>query len=857
MKSFFEVVKPHKDILEGRLTVDVFAADLFAVYKGLAPEEYQDPNIFFRKTYITAGMENLLKMVKKRLDGEGSIDAVIQLQTPFGGGKTHTLIALYHKAKEWKANVVVIDGTALDVRESTLWGEIERQLTGKIEILSGRIAPGKEKLSEVLKNFQPLLILMDEVLEYTSRAEGIAVGSSDLATQTIAFMQELTTVLPTLPRAALIVTLPSSLPEHYTEKGERLFQALQKVVGRVEKIFAPIQDEEVAQIVVRRLFDYIDEKSANEIIEKFVDYVVRKNILPEGQKALYREKFRKSYPFQPEVIDVLYKRWGSFPHFQRTRGVLRLLASVVYSLKDEKIPFIRLSDFDLRNEDIRRELIKHIGQEYDSILAADITSPDSGAKKVDEQLAYSYRPYKLGTRVATTIFMYSFSGGPEKGASLNEIKLSCAEPEAEDVDNIIAEVIERLRNHLFYLSDQGYFFTNQPNLNRLLLTKMENIEDSRIEEEEENLLKVEFSKSAPFKVYIWPMRTIDVPDTTELKLVVLKDKSRIKEFTESCGAKPRVNRNTLIFLCPSELEKGLFNTIVRKKLAWQEIKRDKTLNLTHEQEEKVKEGIKMAEESAKESIRNLYRQIYLPEKEEAIDLGKATFGVRLAEEVYQRLKSEGKLHESLSPMLISHKYLGEKDYAHTKNILESFYRTPGEIRLINQEAFQRAIKEGVEKGFFGLGILEENKPVCKVFKQPCTLSLTDDEIIIRKELCTILEKEKQAVQPVISKEEFAFKPLIQEEKEYKEREEKTTIEDKVKESITELKLTNLKLVVDISQGSFHVLAKVVNELALKFSEVNVKVEIHAKGGEISKFEYENKILEALSQAGKVDEEMCY
>ena len=856
MKPFFEIAKPHRDILEGRLTQDIFAADLFQVFKGNAPEEYKNPDIFFRKTYVTNGMQNLFDVVKKRLDGEGG-DAFIELITPFGGGKTHSLIALYHKAKEWNVNVVVIDGSAFDAKETTLWGEIERQLTGKIELLSGMTAPGKEKLGKVLEKFQPLLILMDEVLEYAIKASGIKVGDSNLGAQVGAFLQELTSLVPTLQRVILVITLPSSAIEHYDENAERLYQQLKKICGRTEKVFAPVQDEEVAQIVVRRLFDHIDEKSANQVIEEFLDYAVRRSILPENQKALYRQKFKKSYPFQPEVIDVLYKRWGSFPRFQRTRGVLRLLASVVHSLKDKKIPFIRLSDFDLSNPNIKGELIEHIGQEYNSVLASDITSPDSGAKKVDEQLAYSYRAYQLGTRVATTIFMYSFSGGSERGASLNEIKLSCAEPEAEGVENIIAEVIERLKNHLFYLSDHGYFFTNQPNLNRVHLTKMENIEDSRMKEEEENLLKVELSQNSRFKTYIWPERTIDMPDTTELKLVVLKDKSRIKEFTESCGAKPRVNRNTLIFLCPSELEKGLFNTIVRKKLAWQEIKRDKTLNLTHEQEEKVKEGINKAEESAKESIRNLYRQIYLPEKEEAIDLGKATFGVRLAEEVYQRLKSEGKLHESLSPMLISHKYLGEKDYAHTKNILESFYRTPGEIRLINQEAFQRAIKEGVEKGFFGLGILEENKPVCKVFKQPCTLSLTDDEIIIRKELCTISEKEKQAVQPVISKEEFAFKPLIQEEKEYKEREEKTTIEDKVKESITELKLTNLKLVVDISQGSFHVLAKVVNELALKFSEVNVKVEIHAKGGEISKFEYENKILEALSQAGKVDEEMCY
>jgi len=844
MKPFFEIAIPHKDILEGRLTQDIFAADLFQVFKGNAPEEYKNPDIFFRKTYVTNGMQNLFDVVKKRLDGEGG-DAFIELITPFGGGKTHSLIALYHKAKEWNVNVVVIDGSAFDAKETTLWGEIERQLTGKIELLSGMTAPGKEKLGKVLEKFQPLLILMDEVLEYAIKASGIKVGDSNLGAQVGAFLQELTSLVPTLQRVILVITLPSSAIEHYDENAERLYQQLKKICGRTEKVFAPVQDEEVAQIVVRRLFDHIDEKSANQVIEEFLDYAVRRSILPENQKALYRQKFKKSYPFQPEVIDVLYKRWGSFPRFQRTRGVLRLLASVVHSLKDKKIPFIRLSDFDLSNPNIKGELIEHIGQEYNSVLASDITSPDSGAKKVDEQLAYSYRAYQLGTRVATTIFMYSFSGGSERGASLNEIKLSCAEPEAEGVENIIAEVIERLKNHLFYLSDHGYFFTNQPNLNRVHLTKMENIEDSRMKEEEENLLKVELSQNSRFKTYIWPERTIDIPDTTELKLVVLKDKSRIKEFTESCGAKPRVNRNTLIFLCPSEFERPDFDNWVKRKLAWQEIRTDETLNLTNEQRKKVEEEIKKAESTVKEKIKNLYREIYLPEKEEPIDLGKATFGVIWVEEIYQRLIREGKIHESIASKVIETKYLAEKDYVHIKNILDSFYRTPGEIRLVSEEAFKRAIKDGVEKGLFGFGVLKDHKPVCKAFMEVCSPSLTEEEIIIRKELCATPEQKEQTVKP--TGEKVVEASINQSETAYEVEEE--TVERS--ERFAEKKFSNVEFVVELSEGSIHELAKVVRDLSYKFNRVSVKVTISATDGEISKSECENKILETLYQIGNV------
>ena len=145
MKPFSTIAIPHRDILEGRLTMDVFAANLWEVYKDRAHEDYRDSNIFFRKTYLTEGLKNLLSIAEKRLKGEGR-DPIIQLQTPFGGGKTHSLIALYHKAKEWGVNVVVIDGNALDAKETTLWEEMESQLTGNVEKVKGRTSPGSEKL---------------------------------------------------------------------------------------------------------------------------------------------------------------------------------------------------------------------------------------------------------------------------------------------------------------------------------------------------------------------------------------------------------------------------------------------------------------------------------------------------------------------------------------------------------------------------------------------------------------------------------------------------------------------------------------------------------------------------------------
>jgi len=839
MKPFITIATPHKDILEGRLTMDIFAADLWQVFKGEAPEEYKDPDVFFRKTFLTAGLKNLLNIAEKRLKGEGG-DPVIQLQTPFGGGKTHALIALYHKAKEWNSKVIVIDGTVFDPKEKTLWEEIELQLTGKIESLKGKVSPGREKIQALFSKNQPLLILIDELLEYMTKASGIKVGNSNLASQSLAFIQELTIAVKTLDKSLLILTLPSSLLEHYDESAERLFQQIQHITGRMEKVYTPVEDEEVSSVIVKRLFSNIDEKEARNNIEEFLDYAEKEKILPEGiDKSYYREKFLKSFPFQPEMIDVLYKRWGSFPNFQRTRGVLRILALVVHSLKDSKNPFIRLGDIDLKNEEIRRELIKHIGNEFDSILAADITSPDSGSKKVDRSLGSAYSPFSFGTKCATTIFMYSFSGGPERGISLQELKLSCAE--VSHPSSIIVEVIQKLKENLFYLSDTELFFTNQPNLNRILLVKAESIDDREIENEEKEIIKDSLSKTQKkFEVFIWPDKSKDIPDTKKLKLVILKDYSeeKCKEIIENCGDRPRVYRNTLIFLCPSEDDRISFNKFIRDKLAWQSIEKDKSLNLTDEKKKEVKNRIKKFEEDVKSRIRTLYRLIVLPSKEglKKIDLGIPTYGKEylLDEEVYNRLKGE-EILEKLGALTIKDKYL-KNDYASTKSIIESFYTTPGEIRILSEEVFKNAIKEGIKQGLFGLGRLEKDKPFCNYFKEEYSPEIAEEEVIIKAELC---------------KKEFSDKSEIVEKPTPEPVGEKVASEksevSQFKEGYSKI---HLKFIVQF--GKLSDIGRIINYLKSKFSKVEIVMEISADGGKIKKDEYEDKIKEALKQLEVID-----
>ena len=647
MRSFHTIAIPHKDVLDGKLTMDVFAADLWEVFKGRAPADYRDSDVFFNRTYLTQGLKDLLDVVEKRVSGNGG-DPVIQLQTPFGGGKTHALIALYHKSKEWQAKRVVIVGTALQPGE-TIWGEIERQLTGSVTKFTGQVSPGKEAFRQLLENNQPLLILVDELLQYVTKAAGIKVEESTLASQTIAFVHERVEIPGTLNKTCLILTLPSSVMEHYDENAERAFLKLQKVSGRVEKVYTPVQDEEITKVIKRRLFSSINESLVKNNVKEFLTYAENEGILPPGIEFTdYRNQFLDSYPFMPEVVDVLYKRWGSLTTFQRTRGLLRLLAIVIHSLRETNKPYISLADFDLDNSDLRRELVKHIGNEFDSVIASDITSNNSGSKIVDRELGKAYQGLKLSTRASTVIFLYSFSGGQDKGTYVGEIKRSATT--LENPSSAVAEAVERLKKELFFLQslNDKYFFSNKPNLNRILLTKMENVKEPQITELQHSLSEQQISGNK-LKTILWPKESKDIAESEELKLIIFNQslkgnnlQEKMKDFLEKKGETPRVYRNTLLFLTALENERQNFDLITRRRIAYDMILKDTAINLAQEDRKNIQDILKKEDNALKGQVKMLYRLVYVPAKADTlkqVTLGIPTYGDRksLDESVYEQL----------------------------------------------------------------------------------------------------------------------------------------------------------------------------------------------------------------------------
>lgn len=852
MKAFHTISVPHKDILEGNFTLNVYAANLWEVYHKTGPTEYHNSEEFFKKTYLTRELGNLLNIVKNRINGEGG-DPVIQLQTPFGGGKTHTLIALFHKASEWKAKPIVIVGEELNTGASivdfdTPWGIMEKQLTGKITEFTGQIPPGGDQIRKLLEKYSPVIILMDEMIPYLNKCDAMKVQDKNFASLVLDFIQLLTNVVSSIPNISFILTTTPSNPNDKSQRGAEIVSQIQNAIGRVDVGRSPVQEEEISFIIRKRLFSKINEPEAKKVVDSFIDYAEKNSIFPvETEKSEYKKRFIASYPFLPEVIDVLYHRWGSFPNFQRTRGVLRLLALVINAVKDKNISYITLADFDLREDRIRLELLKHIGNQFDSILSQDITGNDSGALRVDRKVGDSYKGLRLGTRTATTIFMYSFSGSHENGITLGEAKRIATTMDCPA--SLISDVFEDLKNTLFFLKNVSnkYLFTTEPNLNQILNIRMENIRKNKLSELQEEIFR-KFISNSKLKTYYLPSNPNDLPDNAEFKLVILKERSEgvMREFLEKKGVTPRTNRNTVFFLSPIDSERLKFDNNLRKFISYKEIIGDQTLNLSVQQQQEVRVEVKKIEEHFKDDLRGLYRIVYIPDKNYTLkefDLGIPTIGdsQKIDDEVYNKLRSNGDILEKIVPIVIREKFLKGKDYVEIEPIYISSLTTQGESRYSSQEILYECIKKGVEQGVFGIGRLDKDMPICKHFQEPIQSISYGDEIIINAEICI---QQKTVPKVDVSPDGTppttggSTPPPISDPK-------KDTTNEQPTPEITSMK--QLSLDFEIPVGKTSSMLGMINYIQKNFK--NVQIKIIAQNGEIDKQDYEDKIKETLRQMG--------
>ncbi|MCS7198505.1 MAG: DUF499 domain-containing protein [Candidatus Bipolaricaulota bacterium] len=790
LPAWREVVVPHRDIREGRFDESTFAVNLADVLADRGPIEYHDPQTFFRKTYPTEGIVRLLSTVLARLAGKGTGEPVIQIQTPFGGGKTHSLVALYHLLTSGadypdedlvrrvlqetgvktipKARVAVFVGTGADpLKGKTPWGAIAEQL-GKYQLLQdhdeGRRTPGKDLLHQLFGD-EPVLILMDEIAQYVAKCvdpqKGERAGRA-YQTQVLAFMQELTETVKVLPRGALVVTLTSSVP--YGEEGERALRDLQRIFGRVEAVYEPVQGDEIYEVIRKRLFEDVgDPAVARRVADSYWELYQRLGSeVPDGVRETgYREKMRRAYPFHPELIDVLFERWSTIPDFQRTRGVLRLLAEVVSDLyrREHSAPLIQTAHVNLANPKVRPKLVNLIGSEYYGVIAADIADTNAKAQRIDRQMGSEYARFAVASGLATSIFLYSFSGSERQGGvGLPQLRVSLLR---EGIPApLVGDALHHLEEELWYLHVEAglYRFTSQPNLNRIIIEREEAVTEEHIRREISD--RLEGLAGRELKVYLFPRNSGDIPDTKELKLAVLDSEHAtpdfIRELFEKVGSTFRSYKNTIVVLAPDAEALSELYRLVKRFLALRSIKEDKSVmkQLSEENRAGLEAKLKDSEGRISFGLLSAYRRLMKAGAQgiEHFDLGLPTAGVKstLAKRAYEYLKSQEILLDRISPRKLLEKAMseGETEKSLTE-IYEAFLRYPHLPMLEKKTVLEQAVDQGVREGEFALQIGE------RLYVREAVPSYNFEEAFLQRHVAPLQPSEQRLQKPAAEPEPTA------------------------------------------------------------------------------------------------------
>ncbi|MFQ5343941.1 MAG: ATP-binding protein, partial [Anaerolineae bacterium] len=615
---------PHRDIREGRLDLKVFAVDLSQVLAEKAVPEYQDADTFFRRTFLTRGLQSTLKGVLRRLAGRDDGIAITQMATVFGGGKTHTLLALYHIVAHGAevdylepvqgilkeagldavppARVAAVDcaykgivqphTTPEGLTLHTLWGEIAYRLGQPdrgpefYEIVrqddEARAAPGSETLGRLFQAAGPSLILIDETLSYITKATAIRVGKGYLSDQAQEFLLELTRAANAADDVALVLTMTSSEQEQFGETGARAAEAqdtANRIQRRTRQVEVSAEREELYEILRRRLFDTPPEQieaQARGTARAYWDYYrAHPGDFPqEAQAPEYRDLMVRAYPFHPALIEILRDRWGSISGFQRTRGVLRLLALVIADLYQQKhpAPLIQPAHVNLDDGKIRAELLGYVDNRggYESAIFSDIGGTgESKAPYLDRITGGDYARHRIATGLATSIFMYSHSGATQQPASAERPQLWLSTLQPGIVPALAADALDKLRQRLWYMAvDEGtYRIDSQPNLNQMLVSRVDAIrqEPEMVRDRIREAVEEVVGRRVFPELIIWPEGPAQVPNRRALTLVVLdlphawdsdeKVQQAAQTFIEkvlnSAGNTFRQFKNTLVFLLPT------------------------------------------------------------------------------------------------------------------------------------------------------------------------------------------------------------------------------------------------------------------------------------------------------------------
>jgi predicted AAA+ superfamily ATPase len=777
LKPWREIVTPHADVASGRYQQAEFAADLWQVHLGEGSDEYRKPEEFFRRTYLTESLKRLLVGGVQRISGKGG-DPVVQLQTNFGGGKTHSMLALYHLFSGAnphelagvdavlagagvkslpKAKCVVLVGNKISPGNPvtkpdgtvvrTLWGELAYQLGGKkafarVKADDERATNPGDVLRELFKEYGPCLILIDEWVAYARQLHDQSdLPAGGFETQ-FTFAQALTESAKLAGNCLLVISLPASdtqgSPHTQADdvevggiRGREALDRLRNVVGRVESSWRPATAEEGFEIVRRRLFEPLAGpdafKQRDVTARAFADlyHAQSAEFPPECRGGDYEKRIQAAYPIHPEIFDRLYNDWSTLVKFQRTRGVLRLMAAVIHSLweKGDRNPLILPSTVPIDDARVQSELTRYLSDNWAPIIEKDVDGPNSLPLKIDAEQPNLGKLHAT-RRVARTIYLGSAptAAAAHRGLEDRRVKLGCVMPGESPA--VFGDALRRLAAAATYLYQDGsrFWYATQPTVTKLAEDRAEQLNrdpiPDKVAQELDERLRADLRRTGDFsRIHPLPRSGADVPDDLDARLVVLSpDHSYSKEsgsaaetaaraILESRGNTPRLYRNTLVFLAADRVRLQDLYGALRKFIAWQSVVAEKErLNLDPHQVRQAETQKEAAESAVTALLPESYQWLLVPEQANpqapitwsAIRLSS---GDALAVRASKRLRSDELLLTSLGSTILR-KHLDDvlwrgENHVAIRQLVDDFARYLYLPRLAGPEVLLQAIRDGV------------------------------------------------------------------------------------------------------------------------------------------------------------------
>ena len=776
VKPWREVATPHADVASGQYQQAEFAADLWQVHVGESAAEYGNPHEFFRRTFLTESLKELLKVAVRRLDGRGG-DAVVDLRTTFGGGKTHSMLALYHLfsgtppqelagvedvlAKAGTDAVgtpkrVVLVGTKISpgspsrkhdgTEVRTLWGELAWQLGGAEAFALVRqdderaTNPG-EALHTLLNRYGPCLILIDEWVAYARQLhdEGDLPGGS-FETQ-FTFAQTLTEAVDASQNCFLVVSLPASDKGDERSQGDDVevggirgraaLQRLDNVLNRNALNWKPASAEEGFEIVRRRLFEPLagaDAYKQRDVTARaFADlYRSQRQEFPAAcREPDYERRIQAAFPIHPEIFERLYSDWSTLAKFQRTRGVLRLMAAVIHSLWEsgDRNALILPSTLPIDDPRVQNELTRYLADNWTPVIETDVDGTNSLPLRIDADVP-GLGKLSATRRVARTVYLGSAptKAMAQRGIEDARIKLGCAAPGESPAT--FGDALRRLAARATYLYQDGarVWYDTQPTVTKLAEDRAVELsrQPDKVALELERRLKDALGTRGDFeRIHPLPQTSADVPDDYDARLVVLsaehpyakEDRNPAQEaartILETRGNAPRLFRNTLVFLAADKVRYQDLDDALRRHLAWQSILEEKVeLNLDPHQAKQAEVQLKAADDTVAARLPETYQWVLAPEQAtpqaplEWKSIRLAGAGA-LAERAAKRLRNDEllvlqlggamlRLHIDAVPL-----WRGDGDHVSVRQLAEDFATYPYLPRLAGPAVLTGAVEAGL------------------------------------------------------------------------------------------------------------------------------------------------------------------